>query len=147
MANRQRDMEKERFWRELLSRQAASGLSVRAFCRQEGLGESSLHAWRRTIRERDGEAANAKTPSQKIPSPAFVPAVVNRESSHIANLKPHEAGITIELAGGHLLRLPTSTSNEQVAELAVALELKTLAAKREAAKAGATKTVAAGGPR
>jgi hypothetical protein len=53
MANRRRDPEREAFWRSVVLRQVASGLSVRAFCRQQGLAESAFHAWRRTIAERD----------------------------------------------------------------------------------------------
>ena len=44
MANKRRDAGKERFWREVLKRQAASGLSVRAFCRRESLTESAFYA-------------------------------------------------------------------------------------------------------
>jgi hypothetical protein len=55
-----RDLAKERRWRVLLRRQAASRVSVRAFCRRERLSEPSFHAWRRTIRQRDAEA---KSPS------------------------------------------------------------------------------------
>ena len=55
MANRSRDAGREGFWRATLKRQAASGLSVRAFCRQHNLAESNFYAWRRTIAERDQE--------------------------------------------------------------------------------------------
>ena len=37
MANRRRDAERESFWRGVLARHAASGLSVAAFCRREKL--------------------------------------------------------------------------------------------------------------
>ena len=45
--------EKERFWREVLRRQAASGVSVREVCRREALKESAFYFWKRTIAERD----------------------------------------------------------------------------------------------
>ena len=47
MANKMRDVAKERFWRGVLKKFAAGGLSVRAFCRQERLSEPSFYAWRR----------------------------------------------------------------------------------------------------
>ncbi len=53
MANRDRDVGRERFWRTMLERQAGSGLSVREFCRREQLAESDFYAWRQTITERD----------------------------------------------------------------------------------------------
>ncbi|MEO1495515.1 MAG: hypothetical protein AAFV43_00015 [Planctomycetota bacterium] len=65
MAKLQRDAAKERWWREAVSQQAASGLSVREFFNRERLTESQFYAWRRTIAERDGESA-----------PSFVPAAV-----------------------------------------------------------------------
>ena len=93
MANVQRGGEKERYWVELLSRQACSGLSVRAFCREEGLTESALYAWRRAIGQRDGQAAKASS---------FVPVVVTDRTSS-------DSSIAIELVSGHTLRLPAST--------------------------------------
>jgi len=53
MANHERDAAKERFWRDVLKRQAKSGLSVRAFCQRERLTESAFYAWRRTVAERN----------------------------------------------------------------------------------------------
>lgn len=44
-------------WREILRRQAGSGLSIRAFCTREGISEPSFFAWRRRLREADGEGA------------------------------------------------------------------------------------------
>ena len=49
MANMRRDLAKERGWRATLKRQAASGLSVRGFCRREKLAESAFYAWRRIV--------------------------------------------------------------------------------------------------
>ena len=112
MANTQRDSAKERRWRDFVKRQAASGLSVRAFCQQEKLTESAFYAWRRTIAERDGERGRStKTP------PAFLPAVMTSEPRR-------ETAITIELAGGRALRLPESMSAERLADLVQALEAR-----------------------
>jgi transposase-like protein len=120
MANKQRDVEKEVFWRDALQRHVASGLSVRAFCRQEQLAESALYAWRRTIAARDGQVPSGKLKPTKShpprPAPAaFVPAVVT-------NLPAHEASIVLEFAGGRVLRLPASVSMDQLAGLLHALE-------------------------
>lgn len=111
MANKQRDPAKESFWREMLRRQAASGLSARAFCQREKLAESGFYAWRRTIAQRDAEHGG------KDATPTFVPVVVTDQS--VA-----DASITIELADGRLLRLPESIAAERLAELVHALEAK-----------------------
>jgi hypothetical protein len=50
-----RDSQKERFWRQTISRWQKSGLTVRAYCRQHDLAEANFHAWRRTIAKRDNE--------------------------------------------------------------------------------------------
>jgi hypothetical protein len=109
MAERQRDLVKERFWREVLARQASSGLSGRAFCRQEQLAEPAFYAWRRTIALRDDV-------TNRVPPPAaFVPVVVTDRSTR-------DTSLALELAGGRVLRLPQSIPIERLAELIVALE-------------------------
>ncbi len=107
MANKQRDIGKEAQWRGVLKRYSVSGLSVREFCRQENLTEASFYAWRRTIRERDGNGETV--------APAFVPAVVTGESAQ-------DVTIAIELSGGCTLRLPEAISASRLAEFVHALE-------------------------
>jgi len=119
MANKQRNAERERLWRRAIKRQAASGLSVRAFCRREGLTEPNFYAWRRTIAHRDAEGERlrpaARTAKRKRQLAAFVPVVL-REGS------PREAGIVLELAQGRRLRLPEGFAVERLAQLLRALE-------------------------
>ena len=50
---RKNGAEKELGWREILNRQADSGLSVRKFCATEGISEPSFYAWRKKLRQRD----------------------------------------------------------------------------------------------
>ena len=40
----------EKDWRELMERQGQSGLSVQAFCRQEGLNAWTFYGWRSRMR-------------------------------------------------------------------------------------------------
>jgi len=108
MAKQQRDPAKEAYWRKVLGRFAASGLSVREFCKREQLTESAFYAWRRTIG--DWEEAGGS-------QPAFVPAVVTNDE----NCEP---SIAVELPGGCLLRFSGPTATEQLAELVVALQAR-----------------------
>lgn len=39
----------ESIWRERLARQAASGKTIAVFCREEGVGKSTLSYWRRRL--------------------------------------------------------------------------------------------------
>ena len=111
MANTKRDATKEAFWRDAIRRQAASGLSVREFCRRHRLSEPSFYERRRTYRERD--AHRPATP------PAFVPVIVPDERPTGPAVGP---GLVLELRGGRALRLPGSMAVDRVVELVRALE-------------------------
>ncbi len=71
MAREHRDPALERQWRERMASWRESGLSVRAFCRQQGLIETSFYYWKRELRARDAAAstriAPAKSPAPKRP--------------------------------------------------------------------------------
>src|ERR1700724_2743219 len=122
MAESWRDPGRERFWREVVARCRASGLSIRAFCRREKLGEPLFYAWRRTIAERDAEkptsnnrlacrsrpqrvrpaaARSARRRGTPAPAgrPAFLPVVMPHEP-----LGSAAAGVMVELRGGRVLR-------------------------------------------
>jgi len=115
MANKQRDLDKEARWREILKRYASSGLSVRAFCQQEQVTESTFYAWRRTIGQRDSETESQPVCAGRAKPPAFVPVVVNGQPE--LNMP-----LVLKLAGGLELRLPHSIPVERLAEVVHALE-------------------------
>jgi len=52
---RKNSAEKQLRWREILSRQADSGLSVRKFCAKEGISEPSFYVWRKKLKEREND--------------------------------------------------------------------------------------------
>lgn len=54
---RKQNGETETRWREILERQAGSGLSVRSFCAAEGVREPSFYAWRKRLRLRQANGA------------------------------------------------------------------------------------------
>ena len=112
MARGRRDAGREVFWREVVGRQAASGLGVRAFCRQEKLAESAFHWWRREIARRDAPKRPARLrPSTQLANrPAFLPVVVKGQQHG----QQREEAITIELAGRRVLRLPGSIAAKRV---------------------------------
>ncbi len=117
MARWERSVEKESFWREVMGRQGTSGLSVREFCRAESLKESAFHFWRRTLAARDGRKRNPVSRSRRPKRAAklgFVPAVIRPPAA--------EASFVLELAGGRVLKLPSSTPVANLVELVLALE-------------------------
>lgn len=44
--------DRQRYWREVIARQRASGQSIVGFCVQEGLAPASFHAWKRRFQQR-----------------------------------------------------------------------------------------------
>src|SRR5947209_8294602 len=80
----QRDREKERFWQRMVRRWERGGLSVRAFCQEEGVSEPSFYDWRRRLARRDAEVQ-------------FIPVEVVPE--------PTAAELELVLDGGRRLRI------------------------------------------
>ena len=52
---RRRDAEMEAFWRKMVSQRGESGLTVRAFCKQQGQKQSRFYWWKRQLRRRSRE--------------------------------------------------------------------------------------------
>ena len=109
MAHGKRDLRLEAKWRDLVTRHPKSGLSIRAFCRQEQVTESAYYAWRRDLRLRHQE--------QAVGRPAFVPVMLPQTKA-----VDGEEHIIIELRGGRVLRLPPTLATARVTELVQAVE-------------------------
>ena len=62
---KRRDVAKERFWREVVRRQAKNGKSVRSFRGDEELTESGFYFWRAELRRRRQERAAARARKAK----------------------------------------------------------------------------------
>jgi transposase-like protein len=113
MAANQRNLAREAHWRDILKRHAASKLSIRAFCKQEGIREPNFYAWRRTIRERDSQTVRGDVEANV---PPFVPLNVTQ---NLAFSEPSTISIELEQC---IVRLDASTSAVRIAELVRALE-------------------------
>jgi transposase-like protein len=63
-----------------VARQAASGVSIRQFCEQEGISQQSFYAWRRRLRPRAGLAVRSSTTGrggeEPRTRPEFIPLSV-----------------------------------------------------------------------
>ena len=78
----------EPFWRLVLGRWKRSGLTIRGFCRAEGLNEPMFYWWRRELLRRD-QAKPAFLPVQVLADPTESPA----------------GGIDVVLANGRCVRV------------------------------------------
>ena len=92
-----RDADKQAFWQLAISEQRRSGLSVRGFCRREGLSEASFYSWRRTLAERASEAKEANEPS-------FVQ--VTSAASEPQSPAAAASSLEVVLPGGAVVRVP-----------------------------------------
>jgi transposase len=101
---RGRDVGKERFWRDVIYRWQHSKQSVRAFCFEKGLSESSFHLWRRIISQRDQEAAGTRPAVEtgEADLPAFVPLRVIPEPVAASVV----AALEVVVGPGRLIRVP-----------------------------------------
>jgi hypothetical protein len=96
----QRDPALERRWRERMARWQSSGLSVRAFCEQHGLIETSFYYWKRELRARAAAASTAawKSSSGGKSQPVFVPLTV---------IPTATVSVEVRCPSGHVVCLPS----------------------------------------
>jgi transposase len=106
MAQATRDLGREPYWRMVLARWRRSGLSVRAFCRAEGVGEPSFYAWRRRLDQADPK------------KPVFLPVHVVTEAAQ----EPATRGIEVVLANGRCLRVGPGFDPQTLVKLVDLLE-------------------------
>ena len=62
-----RRADRQRFWREVIERQRASGQSIVGFCSKEGLAPASFHAWKRRLRRPQRETGRRATKQALVP--------------------------------------------------------------------------------
>ena len=99
--SRRNSAEKELRWREILNRQADSGLSVRKFCASEGVSEPSFYAWRRKLQERNNDGRQPRKSRRCAESPdnrsLFVPLKLLDAMATLEVI--HPLGYRIQLTG------------------------------------------------
>jgi len=92
----QSDTDQKQFWQMVLDTFRSSGLSVRQFCKQEGLSEASFYAWRKKLsKSQKSGMDNEQTPPE--PESFIQVPVVPSESSCLE----------LVLASSHVLRIPS----------------------------------------
>ena len=122
-----RDPRKEQYWRDVMSRQRASGLSQVAFCEREQIKLTTLQFWRRELHRRDlqvastAEAVKPSSPRQvdsprRAPVPLFVPV-------EIAASEP-TSSCEIVLGDGLVIRFPQACDPGQIARIVKTLEMR-----------------------
>ena len=90
-------VQKQAFWGGVIEEHANSGLSVKKFCQQKQLAQSTFYAWRKRMTLLNNESTGASPVSALPPSPSPAkvassslspPAAPSLSSSFIRSLKP-----------------------------------------------------------
>ena len=105
-------------WRERIANQRASGLSIRAWCRQNNQPEHAFHWWRSRLGLMPRPGRRRRRSSK--PGPGKGPALAFAKVNLIA--PPMAEPLRLRLGKERELILPASLAMSHVAELIVALE-------------------------
>lgn len=98
----------EQAWRELVTRQVQSGLTVQGFCEREGINAYSLYGWRSRLRARGA----SEEPAVSRPARGLLPSGAEPTAQFIdlGALGPSRSRceVRLDLGGGVMLHLVRS---------------------------------------
>ena len=117
MAQRRRNLERERYWRGVIREQRASGLGISAFCREHEVPLSSFHQWRRKLKERQhqDDRAPRRSEAREDSVAKFVPVELHDPPTAT------RADCEIVLANGCRVIVPTQCDATWLGEILGAL--------------------------
>jgi transposase-like protein len=113
MAGGQRDVGKERQWRQKIHDAARSGLSIREFCRRRHIKESQFYWWQRRLKESQ-QSSGAQRRAENGKEASF--ALVSNDSGAA------EAGIELVLQDGRRLRISRGVDEQTLRAVLAAVE-------------------------
>ena len=114
-----KSMSKERIWREAIADHQRSGVSVRAFCRDRQLNESSFYYWRKTIRDHESRSKSDVLP---VLAPVVLVHEPLGESAPQSSATQPTPSIEIVLGDGTTVRVPSGSTRTQLAVVFAVLE-------------------------
>ncbi len=98
-----KNAQKEVYWRDLVKRQARSGLSVRRFCAEQDISEPSFYGWRKRLAQRDRRKVTLSSRPSKTESAdsvngqAFIPLAVTESGRTLEVV--HPLGYRVRITG------------------------------------------------
>jgi len=96
---RETDGDQEQFWRMAIETWRTSELSIRQFCKQEGLSEPQFYVWRK------------KLSGSGITDPAHQDAPRQEAFIEVALPKNNDIAIEVLLTSGNMVRIPPGTDS------------------------------------
>ena len=115
-----RSEEKRVYWRGVLERQGASGLSVRKFCRDEKIAEASFHGWKRKLLHGDRPAGDSSEKGgRKRPEAKPVTKQTDNAAVFIPVRVSPAANDRVEIVHprGHVVRLPATVDANSLRQI------------------------------
>jgi transposase len=105
---RETDGDQEQFWRMAIETWRTSGLSIRQFCRQEGLSEPQFYVWRKKL-----SVGGITDPAHDEP----------RQEAFIEVALPKNSDVAIEvlLTSGNMVRIPLGADSATLSNVMSAL--------------------------
>lgn len=110
MAGPSRSAEKAEFWRLAFDEHRKSGMSIKAFCAQQGVSEQAFYTWRRKLR---GLVDAGSEIGELVPV-----TVVDRASTAVRR----SSQVQIVTPGGFILRVDSSLPTSQLTSLIRSIE-------------------------
>ena len=105
---REIDGDQEQFWRMAIETWQTSELSIRQFCKDEGLSEPQFYQWRKKL------TGGSMTPDDHDePKPPKFIEVAIPKSNHIV--------VELLLTSGNIVRIPSGTDNATLSNVLSAL--------------------------
>ena len=103
------DTDQQQFWQMAIETWQSSGLSIRQFCKQEGLSEPSFYSWRKRLSnpQKSGVSKGRPEPEQFI-------------QVSMPTAKP--GALELVLASGHTLRIPRDIDSQVLTDVLSAVK-------------------------
>ena len=97
MANPARQVERWKFWTELIARHKQSGKTVEAFCQENGVGGPSFYAWRKRLMEKDQPIGFALVETSAVRQKRGEPVELILSSGDRLHIQPGVDATTLRL--------------------------------------------------
>ena len=114
--------EQKRFWRDLVERQTASGLTIAKFCAEAGVSQNSFYVWKKRLRTtapaRQVTPVRRKHRRKKAVAKSLIPVQVIPDVGH---QPPTAKAIEIAWPNGVALRIPAGCDSKTLREVFVLL--------------------------
>jgi hypothetical protein len=103
------DTDQQQFWQMVLDTFKSSELSIRQFCKQEGLSEPSFYSWRKRLTRVDASDADKEAVCQPDP---FIQVSLPTEQ---------HGSLELVLSSGHTLRIGSGADSQTLTTVLSAL--------------------------